>query len=747
MKRYFIKSDPQPVKSETPPEKSVGASESTVKNCAWTLKQMTTKAEIIATLQYTDQNTPFASADNLGPCYQQQFPDSQIAKNVAIGHGKMSYVVGHGLGPYFAKLNVNNLVAGNSFFTLHFDETVTAQKRKQMDLLVRFWSEIHNEVKVKYLTSIMFGHAKAADVVTEIMQALENLSLPFKLMLSLGMDGPNVNKSILAKMNQLKKEKGYPELVQSPRSCLIHVCHNSFQAGLKKYGSDAEELCLNLYYFISKSPARREDLLVIEEALGLDELVLLRHVQSRWLSLVPALQRVISMKAALVKLFVDELPKNDKNITKNDKYWTIRNALESKEVEIQMEFLISIKPIFDEFLTKFQKEEPMIHLLYPNCEKLLKLTIGRLMKNKVYKDKRGEDLKKINVEKVEMQLTSDQFKQMQGHKVVTLMESTDTDDNLNKRALLGMVSFYKAVIKYLQDNLPLDNGLLKALTCLNPREQNSSKSKEYCKTVASAMPCITGDEKVKVGDEWIRYQEIEINDDDIQGRIDHFWHRIFNIPDKCGDFFEVLPKMVKCALALCHSNADVERSLSTNKKIVTKSNTSLKPETLRGLRAIKCAINEYGGVTKVPITLDMVSAAERSHSIYKQHMREEESKKKKKEKEKEEIEERKRKLTEMKDEEEKMREKLDELKEREKKISVDIDNAMDCIKEARNLIKEGRMRDNMVSVESGEKGLDLGIEKETAGREKLKEVSTERQKIEKILLELKQFKKQRISAK
>ena len=155
------------------------------------------------------------------------------------------------------------------------------------------------------------------------------------------------------------------------------------------------------------------------------------------------------------------------------------------------------------------------------------------------------------------------------------------------------------------------------------------------------MPCITGDEKVKVGDEWIRYQEIEINDDDIQGRIDHFWHRIFNIPDKCGDFFEVLPKMVKCALALCHSNADVERSLSTNKKIVTKSNTSLKPETLRGLRAIKCAINEYGGVTKVPITLDMVSAAERSHSIYKQHMREEESKKKKKEKEKEEIEERK----------------------------------------------------------------------------------------------------------
>ena len=57
--------------------------------------------------------------------------------------------------------------------------------------------------------------------------------------------------------------------------------------------------------------------------------------------------------------------------------------------------------------------------------------------------------------------------------------------------------------------------------------------------------------------------------------------------------------------------------------MVTKSNTSLKPETLRGLRAIKCSIDEYGGVTKVPITLDMASGAESSHSIYMQHLREE----------------------------------------------------------------------------------------------------------------------------
>ena len=428
------------------------------------------------------------------------------------------------------------------------------------------------------------------------------------------------------------------------------------------------------------------------------------------------------MKTALVKLFVDELPKNDKNITHNDKYLIIRCALESKEVEVQMEFLMSIKPIFDEFLTKFQKEEPMIHLLYPNCEKLLKLIIGRVMRNSVYKDKHGKDLKQVDVEKVEKQLKKDNFKQMQGHKVATLLEK---DDSSSTRALLGIKSFYKAVIKYLQDHLSLDNELLEALTCLNPREQKSSKSFKFCRTVAQNMPCITKEEEIKVGDERIRYQEIEIDDDDLKECVDRFWHKMFNTPDKCGDFFQVIPKMVKSALALCHSNADVERSLSTNKRMLTKNNTLLKPETLRGLRAIKCAIDEFGGVTQIPITLDMINAADKSRSVYSQYLREEELKKQKKE-ELKDTEDQKRKAEERRNEEEKMRVKLNELKEEEKKINQDIANAMTCIKEARNNIKDRRINKNMISVEAAERSLDVGIEKEHEGREKMKELLQER---------------------
>ena len=62
----------------------------------------------------------------------------------------------------------------------------------------------------------MLGHAKADTVVHEMLKTLEKSALPLKLVLSLGMDGPNVNKSILGKLDEKKKEKCFKPLVRCP---------------------------------------------------------------------------------------------------------------------------------------------------------------------------------------------------------------------------------------------------------------------------------------------------------------------------------------------------------------------------------------------------------------------------------------------------------------------------------------------------------------------------------------------------
>ena len=64
--------------------------------------------------------------------------------------------------------------------------------------------------------------------------------------------------------------------------------------------------------FLQKTPCRKSELFNIEESLGLDELVVLHHVQSCCLSLVQGLQQFLVVKEALKKLLLEEMPKNDK---------------------------------------------------------------------------------------------------------------------------------------------------------------------------------------------------------------------------------------------------------------------------------------------------------------------------------------------------------------------------------------------------------------------------------------------------
>ena len=108
----------------------------------------------------------------------------------ALGPKKMSYMVAYSLGPYFQQKIVRDIIEGHPYFTLHFDEGVSAQVKKHMNLLVHYCSEKSNDIKVIYLASIKLGHAKADTVVYEMLKELEKLALPLKLILSLGMDGP-----------------------------------------------------------------------------------------------------------------------------------------------------------------------------------------------------------------------------------------------------------------------------------------------------------------------------------------------------------------------------------------------------------------------------------------------------------------------------------------------------------------------------------------------------------------------------
>ena len=48
----------------------------------------------------------------------------------------MPYMVAYGLRPYLTDMAIREVMEGQSYFTLHFNETMNEQVKKKMDVLV-----------------------------------------------------------------------------------------------------------------------------------------------------------------------------------------------------------------------------------------------------------------------------------------------------------------------------------------------------------------------------------------------------------------------------------------------------------------------------------------------------------------------------------------------------------------------------------------------------------------------------------
>ena len=109
-------------------------------------------------------------------------PDSEIARKMTMSHTKVSYIIGHGIGPYFIQKTVDDILSTTgTYFTLHFDETTTSQIKKQLDILVIYYSEKANEVRVRFLKEAVFGHVFADIVASELYNALEKFKFAIEV--------------------------------------------------------------------------------------------------------------------------------------------------------------------------------------------------------------------------------------------------------------------------------------------------------------------------------------------------------------------------------------------------------------------------------------------------------------------------------------------------------------------------------------------------------------------------------------
>ena len=180
--------------------------------------------------------------------------------------------------------------------------------------------------------------------------------------------------------------------------------------------------------------------------------------------------------------------------------------------------------------------------------------------------------------------------------------------------------FYVETTKYLINHLPIDNKLLRDVSLLHPNLRHSEHGAQAIRRLAVMMPTISQEEVALIADEWNVYMVGAVDTDDTdcaEERVDHCWANVFQEKSHQGKFkYSILQKLIKGLLSLAHGNADVERSISANKKTVTPDRASLSDVTINGLRTVEDHVKLYGEPHNVHITRDLIQATREADKAY-----------------------------------------------------------------------------------------------------------------------------------
>nr|XP_042908229.1 uncharacterized protein LOC122271344 [Parasteatoda tepidariorum] len=252
-----------------------------------------------------------------------------------------------------------------------YDETTNSANKQELQTVVRYWSDAQNCVISQHLKTMFIGSATAKNIFKKLTEAMDEMKLPLGKLLMLGSDGPNVNKKVHRLMNEEVKLISDRELVDIG-TCNIHIVHNAFLKGLNELGENAADLITSVYHFFDGWPSRWDNFVIIQEKEGVPHNKMIKHCSSRWLTLELACTRMIEQWQAINIYFLMYIPQSKSSLGNTNRHCkNVMTLLKKSTIKAELHFALSSAHIFTSFTGVFQKEEPLVHVLYDELSTLI----------------------------------------------------------------------------------------------------------------------------------------------------------------------------------------------------------------------------------------------------------------------------------------------------------------------------------------------------------------------------------------
>nr|XP_054593289.1 uncharacterized protein LOC129160142 [Nothobranchius furzeri] len=200
-----------------------------------------------------------------------------------------------------------------------------------------------------------------------------------KNLLSISMDGPNVNLKFLNDFQQEHAELHGGRQLINVGSCGLHTLHNSFKTGFSTW--NIEKLLRAMHFLFHNVPARREDF----TKLTASSLFPLPFCGHRWVENLPVAERAIEVWPKL-KDYVKAVHRKELPNPGTSSFDTIQAANEDPLISAKLQFFMAISRMFSPFLKKYQTDEPVLPFLCSDLTELLMSLLRRFIQRELLQD-------------------------------------------------------------------------------------------------------------------------------------------------------------------------------------------------------------------------------------------------------------------------------------------------------------------------------------------------------------------------
>lgn len=457
-------------------------------------------------------------------------------------------------------------------FSILVDESTDISSTKHLALVVRINSNWN--LKDKFLTLIPLSDATSKNMFKVITEFFVQNEIPYvNNMIGFASDGAN---SMMGIHNSLKTllQKDIPKLYIM--KCICHSLALCANYACTKLPVEVETLIRDIYNFMHQSYKRQSEFEQFQMFFDLKPNKLLQPSQTRWLSIIAAVKRVLDQYEPLKSYFMLKHFENDKlayNACKN-----IHQCLNNPIYKLYLEFLDFILPVVTDLNAEFQAESPKTYILYSRMADAYKFILSCYIKNDVLKTTDISTLQYRNP--INYKSNDDIYC---GPKVALAFTKNVLSSKDKVEFQTKCLEFFVELAKQMFSRFPFNSKdvlILKDLSFLNP---DNIKNVESLGSIAHHFIHLISDINV-LDREWRIFKMRDLVPYDSSKGIIEFWK--VNLSVNKGDdqlLFPVLNKFVSDLFVLPHSSASVERVFSTININKTKTRNRLSTKTLTGL--------------------------------------------------------------------------------------------------------------------------------------------------------------------